>query len=114
MSKHRTKKVKLGSESFDIDAKLAPLVPLLWKCGIETDQCCEEEHPGLASIDFPSTADVERFLAVAQRPYKVELQTADHGEDGEHDVRVRLIVFFPAREVPDLVKAFKHVVPTET
>ena len=70
---HKTVKVMLGEEQWDIDVKLAPLIPLLWAAGIRTEQCCQEAHPGLAYIEFPGAADVEGFLCMAQRRYQVGL-----------------------------------------
>jgi hypothetical protein len=102
--KHPTVKVSRGE--VDIDVKLAPLIRLLWAHGLDTCQCCQEERPGLACIEFPGTAEVCEFLFVAQRPYKVELETWDEGEGGEQCIVVRLLVFFPAKDIPTLVRAF--------
>ena len=107
MSKHKTVKVKYGDEVLNIDAKLAPLLPLLWDEDIETCQCCEEYRPGEACIEFPSTGEVMEFLDIAQRPYKVELETWDDGAEGMHAIQVRLLVFFPTQDIPQLVKAFQ-------
>ncbi|HKI38191.1 MAG TPA: hypothetical protein VKA46_40430 [Gemmataceae bacterium] len=104
--KHKTVKVKLGDEEIDIDAKLAPLITLLWAEDIETCQCCEEYRPGEACIEFPSTGEVMEFLNVAQREYKVELETWDEGAGGVHAIQVRLLVFFPTKDIPHLVKTF--------
>src|SRR5262245_32284945 len=101
---HKTVKVSRGE--VDIDEKLAPLIPLLWKAGIETNQCCQEERPGLACIEFPGSAEVEEFLFVAQRRYKVEVETWNEGDNGELSIGVRLLVLFPAKDIPQLVKAF--------
>jgi len=56
MSKHKTVKVRSGDEDIDIDAKLAPLMLLIWAEDIETCQCCEEYRSGEACVEFPSTA----------------------------------------------------------
>jgi hypothetical protein len=48
---------------------------LLWTAQIDTCQCCQEKWPGLAFIEFPGTFEVVEFLAVAQRDYKVQLET---------------------------------------
>ena len=103
---HETVKVKLGEEQWDIDVKLAPLIPLLWAAGIRTEQCCQEVHPGLAYIEFPGAAEAEGFLCMAQRRYQVEVETWDEGHDGQHVFRVSLLVFFPTTDIPRLVKAF--------
>jgi len=106
MPKHKTVKVKFGDETISIDVKLAPLMPLLWVEDIETCQCCEEYRPGEACIEFPSTGEVMEFLEVVQRPYKVELETWDDGAEGIHAIQVRLLVFFPTADIPELVKVF--------
>jgi len=46
------------------------------------------------------------FLNVAQREYKVELETWDEGAGGVHAIQVRLLVFFPTKDIPHLVKTF--------
>ena len=91
----------------DIDEQLAPLIRLLWKHGVDTCQCCHEYRPGEACIEFPGTKDVCQFLYVAQREFKVELETWDERENGQHSIVVRLLVFFPTNDIPRLVKAFK-------
>jgi hypothetical protein len=48
------------------------------------------------------------FLDVAQRDYKVEIETWDEGQDGEHSIAVRLLVFFPTRDIPYLLKQFRR------
>ncbi len=106
MAKHKTVKVRYADEEIDIDVKLAPLMPLVWDEDIETCQCCEEYRPGEACIEFPSTGEVMEFLNIAQRPYKVELETWDDGAEGMHSIQVRLLVFFPTKDIPQLVKAF--------
>jgi hypothetical protein len=103
---HKTVKVTLGGEQWDIDVKLGPLIRLLWAAGITTVQCCQEARPGLAYIEFPGAAEVEGFLCMAQRHYKVEVETWDEGHEGQHVFRVSLLVFFPTREIPQLVQAF--------
>src|SRR4051812_28525653 len=57
-------------EALDIDVLLAPLIRELWRLEIETEQCCQEEWPGLASIVFPGTGEATDFLWVAQENYK--------------------------------------------
>jgi hypothetical protein len=107
--KHETVKVSRGE--VDIDVKLAPLIRLLWARGIETCQCCQEYRLGEACIEFPGTADVVEFLYVAQREYKVELETWDEGEDGDHSIMVRLLVFFPVEDIPLLVERLSQEGP---
>jgi len=110
-SEHKT--VKLAwpfgdkPEKIAIDEKLAPLIRLLWAEEIYTCQCCEEYNPGTACIEFPGTIEAMEFLAVAQREYKVELETWNEGkDDGKLSIVVRLLVLFPTGDIPYLVKAF--------
>jgi hypothetical protein len=107
---HKTVKVSCPwtRDKIDIDVELAPLIPLLWACGIETNQCCQEGRPGEACIEFPGTREVMEFLHVAQSEYKVELERQDEVEDGELSIVVRLLVFFPTEDVPGLVEAFTY------
>jgi hypothetical protein len=106
---HDTVKVHcswLGGCDIDIDVKLAPLIRRLWDLAIETNESCQEARPGEACIEFPGTSDVEDFLSVAPRSYKVELGTSDGIKDGKRHIRVRLLVYFPTRDIPRLVKMF--------
>ena len=106
---HETVKVKcswLGGCDVAIDVKLAPLIRQLWDQAIETNACCQEARPGEACIEFPGTGDVENFLAVARGHYRAELDTADGIKDGKRHTRVRLLVYFPAKDIPRLVRAF--------
>ena len=93
-------------EALDIDVLLAPLIRELWRLEIETEQCCQEEWPGLASIVFPGTGEAADFLWVAQENYKAELETWDDGEDGEHCIQLNLRVNFPTADIPRLVQLF--------
>ena len=109
---HETVKVTchwLGGCDIDIDVKLAPLIRQLWDQAIETNACCQEARPGEACIEFPGTGDVENFLAVAPRNYEVDLETSDAIRDGKRHVRVRLLVYFPTKDIPRLVKLFAAV-----
>jgi hypothetical protein len=109
---HDTVKVHcswLGGCDIDIDVKLAPLIRRLWDLAIETNESCQEARPGEACIEFPGTSDVEDFLSVAPRNYKVDLETLDAIKDGKRHIRVRLLVYFPTKDIPRLVKAFAAV-----
>jgi hypothetical protein len=97
----------LGRRPIDIDAKLAPLIRLLWSRDILTMQSCQEYKPGLAMIEFPGTVEVMEFLEVAQSDYRVELETWDESEeDGQYAIIVSLHVLFPTKDIPRLVEAF--------
>lgn len=103
---HKTVKVSRGE--IDIDEKLAPLIPLLWTTGIATNQCCQEARPGEAYIEFPSSGEVMEFLNVAQQPYRVEVETWDEGTNGHLSIAVRLLVFFPTKDIPKLIRKFRE------
>jgi hypothetical protein len=108
MSQHPTVKLRLGNETVHIDVKLAPLVRLLNDQKFLTVESCQEYWPGLAFIEFAFTGDAEEFLDVAQRNYRVELETFNEAADDERlSRRVRLLVVFPTADIPRLVKAFK-------
>lgn len=87
---------------------LAPLVPLVWKAGIETLQYNEDERPGTACIEFAGSGDAEMFLNISQREYKVEVEQWDEGMDGRSSFRVRLLVFFSIGDIPGLVTTFNE------
>src|SRR5262245_16659989 len=101
---HPTKKVTLvPAYRVDIDVNLAELIPLLWNVGIHTDQCCQEEEPGFASITFLDLDAALDFLNLAGREYRVKVETRDERPDGGHIVG-RLLVLFPVKDIPALVK----------
>jgi len=113
---HKTVKLKgcpLGDKGYawHIDVLLAPLIRELWRLGIATLQCCHEEWPGLASIEFPGTAEAAEFLWVAQENYKAELETWDEGpECGKvHSIQISLRVYFPTADIARLVEAFSKL-----
>ena len=108
---HKTVRVSLGT--VEVDARLAPLIPLLWKRGIETCPCSQEWRSGQAAIAFLTLIDAMEFLNVAGRKYTVEVEAWDEGEDGEHFFVCDLLVFFPIKEVPELVKRFKAALASD-
>jgi len=102
---HPTKKVTLvPAYRVDIDIKLAELIPLLWDVGIQTAECCQEEEAGFASITFPDLDAALDFLNLAGREYRVKVETGDEGEGGEPHNVGRLLVLFPVKDIPALVK----------
>jgi hypothetical protein len=111
MTAHKTEKLlnPFDGRTVAIDEKLAPLIRLMWKSGIETVECCEEEYPGLAMISFLETFGVETFFYVAKRNYFVQARGFyDEDEEGNCSCcQVFLDVHFPAEEIPRLVKGFK-------
>jgi|GEM_PF-6349280 hypothetical protein len=93
----------------DIDAALAPLMPLVWARGMYTVQCCQESRPGFAEIEFRDSAAVAEFLYIAQKQYPVEVEIVwEEGESGKkHLFNVRLLVLFPTDDIQHLVDAFR-------
>jgi hypothetical protein len=63
---------------------------------------------GEAYIESPSSGAVADFLTVAQREYNMEIEKWDEGDDGDLSMRVRLLVFFPTKDIPLLVKNCKQ------
>ncbi len=110
MTRHRTIRVEFEDIAVDVDEKLAPLMPLLWRHGISTDECCQEERPGFASITFPGTDEIHTFLSIAEREYKAEVETRSEAEPGEYLFSVRLFVLFPVKDIPHLVAKFKAAI----
>jgi hypothetical protein len=88
------------------DGPLVRLLRLLQARGIEPCSWCPEYRPGTACIEFAATADVEEFLDVAQRPYRVVVEAGDEGQDGRLVMHVRLLVLFPTQHIPRLARAF--------
>jgi hypothetical protein len=84
------------------------LMPFVWKSGVETVQCCQDERPGTACIEFAGSGDLEMFLNIAQRDYKAEVEQWDEGGDGRCSFRIRLLVFFPIGDVACLLQAFNE------
>jgi hypothetical protein len=103
---HETESVLLDGERIDIDAKLVPLLRLLWSCGLSTLSSCQEYHPQTAYIEFANTADAASFLNVAGRDYFVVLDRWDEGIGEAHEFRIRLLCFFPIGDIPMLAKRF--------
>lgn len=63
----------------EIDVDLAPLIEGLWRHGVVTNQCCQENAPGLAWIGFPGPSDACAFLRAVglDDPAEVELDDYD-------------------------------------
>jgi hypothetical protein len=93
-------------ETTNVDVLLAPLIREVWRLGIATYQCCQEEWPGLASITFPGTVETMDFLRVAQENYRTDLERWDELDEGVYWTALRLLVVFPAADIPRLVGRF--------
>jgi len=79
---HPTREVfdPVTRQSIAIDADLAPLIEGLWRAGIRTVSCCQEDtgfphHYGKAYIYFETMTDAERFLSIAAGSYSDELES---------------------------------------
>jgi hypothetical protein len=67
-------------DNIPIDADLAVLMERLWRRGIRTVSCCQEDtdyphHYGKAYIYFETVVDAERFLSIAAGSYSDELES---------------------------------------
>lgn len=72
---HKTTLVKHRGYSANIDVKLAPIILKLWQLNIRTFNCCQENQPGIAWIEFASAIDAQEFLnLVAEYPTLKDLK----------------------------------------
>lgn len=96
--------------SIPIDEQLAPLIRLMWLCGVETSCCCQEARPGLAMISFVDTGGIELFYMVAKRQYFLDASAVyDENEDGSClCCQAWLEVYFPCADIPRLIEAWKN------
>lgn len=70
-TQHKQVKIKCGRLEAEVDKGIAPLILALWKLGITTTMSCEENHPGIAWIQFQTPDDAIKFLnLVAVYPKK--------------------------------------------
>ena len=58
---HPQVRIEHGSWSADVDEEIAPLILACWRAGIDTDNSCQENRPGIAWVEFPTAADAEHF-----------------------------------------------------
>ena len=71
---HETTTVTVGERSAQIDVELAGIIESLWKLGINTRACCQDQSAGLKRhvaeprgyILFQFTGDLQRFLELLQ------------------------------------------------
>lgn len=64
---HKTVLVKWDGYEAKIDGGIAPLIKEIWKAGIFTFNCCEENRPGIIWIEFASAPDAEAFMNIVAR-----------------------------------------------
>src|SRR5260370_9662969 len=75
---HPAIRVTYRSMSASVDAKLAPLAAALWRLGIETSSCCQEQpayarrHPGYAYIAMPAESAARLAAALCDGPARDE------------------------------------------
>ncbi|MDD4650985.1 MAG: hypothetical protein PHQ34_02030 [Methanothrix sp.] len=46
----------------NVDEGIAPLLQIIWNCGIVTTNSCQENRPGIIWIEFLAAEDAEAFL----------------------------------------------------
>jgi hypothetical protein len=61
----------------EVDEELAPLILALWKRNIHTRNSCQENFPGIAWIEFPTTFDAKDFLDLVAVYPKEEIRVAN-------------------------------------
>jgi hypothetical protein len=64
---HKTVLVKWDGFEARIDKNIAPLIREIWKAGIFTFNCCEENRPGIIWIQFASVFEAEAFINIVAR-----------------------------------------------
>jgi hypothetical protein len=74
MKAHKTVTVRVGIMEAQIDVGLAPLIEEIWKADILTLNSSEENHPGIAWIEFRSSDDASRFLDIVAGEYDDDLR----------------------------------------
>jgi hypothetical protein len=80
-SEHKQVEVQWRGMRRQIDEELAPLILALWQAGIDTVNCCQENFPGIAWIEFLSTHDAKEFLdRVAVYPDEEDYRRANGPE----------------------------------
>lgn len=60
--KHKQAKVNFFGEIIEVDEGLAKLLQLIWANEIETLLSCQENHPGIAWIQFPDAGSFQEFM----------------------------------------------------
>ena len=66
MTEHKQVKVycKLDKCDYEVDERIASLLLALWDRGIETDNSCQENRPGIVWIGFRGPEDLKKFLDI--------------------------------------------------
>lgn len=132
--KHPTVRVRVRYMDARIDVILAPLIKTLWQYSIFTLNCCQENRPGIAWIQFQTPWDAANFLnVVTDLPTRRQLKTYQfwdtmysritrEGQFGEWEYKCHLrnenedigktlfnfaiSIRFPLTDLPSIMKAF--------
>jgi hypothetical protein len=80
---HHQVRIEHGSWSADVDQEIAPLILACWRAGIDTDNSCQENRPGIAWVEFPTAADAEHFTTNVVRDMDALYWRAFPNDDGE-------------------------------
>jgi hypothetical protein len=83
MPEHPQVRIEHGSWSADVDEEIAPLILACWRAGVDTDNSCQENRPGIAWIEFLTAADAERFTTTVVRDRDDLYWRAFPNDDGE-------------------------------
>lgn len=67
--RHKTVRVRCNGMDARIDEMLAPLIKRLWQFKILTYNCCQENRPGIAWIEFATSNDAAMFLNIVASHY---------------------------------------------
>ena len=68
---HKTKPVKIGKKTIQVDEKLSDLVYHLNRCGLKTLSCCQEDSEGNSYLVLDSKKI--RLVSTVNSPYPVVL-----------------------------------------
>jgi hypothetical protein len=100
---------RLGRETL-VDEGIADLLQLLWDCGCDTYNSCQENRPEMAWIEFATTEDCARFLNfVANHPADNSIpfwetlygRITGHGADDDWEYEVLVVNLGEVEEMVD-------------
>lgn len=116
---HKTVSVRYKGMDVRIDEMLAPLIKKLWQYGILTINCCQENRPGIAWIQFASPFDALNFLNVVapKKNLMYDRMTCEgefgsweykcHVRDEQGEFNFAISIRFPLTDLPAIMLAFK-------
>jgi len=82
---HNQVTVKLGEKSVKIDTELSHLIKNLWKLGLKTSSCCQENAPGIVWIQFCRIRHALEFLDLIIKEVDRVIWDKDHCYDPDDD-----------------------------